>query len=115
MTTDVKIARARGEAEAARAKLMGTVDELKARLSPQKVTSDAIQGAKNKSIEVADQTVTAVRQRPGMAAGVAAAAALFLARKPLFATVAGWFSGSDDRDTPDETASERRHRVTEKE
>lgn len=107
MTSDVKIARARGQAEAARARLMATLEEIKARLSPQKVTSDVVQGAKNKSLEVADQTVTAVKERPVVVAGIAAATALFLARKPLIAAVAGWFDDEAD-ETP--KASSRRRR-----
>jgi ElaB/YqjD/DUF883 family membrane-anchored ribosome-binding protein len=95
----VREARARGEADAAKARLMETADELKARLAPGKLTSDAVQAVKDKSIVMADDTVTAVKDRPMMAAGVVTATALFLARKPLFATVCGLFrsKGKDDR------------------
>ncbi|MFC7537830.1 hypothetical protein ACFQPG_10705 [Sphingomonas sp. GCM10030256] len=102
----VREARARGEADAAKARLMGTMDELKARLAPGKLTSDAVQAAKDKGITVADNTVTAVKDKPVMAAGVATAAALFLARKPLFAAVGRWFRGEDDQD--DTTTTRRR-------
>lgn len=99
MTEAAKIreARARGEADAAKARLMATMDELKARLAPAKLTSDAVQAAKDKGIVVADNTVTAVKEKPAVAAGIATAAALFLARRPLFAAVRGWFNGDDDR------------------
>ncbi|GAA4018522.1 hypothetical protein GCM10022280_17550 [Sphingomonas swuensis] len=92
----VRIARARGEADQAKARLMGTVEEAKARLAPGKLASDAVQSAKDKSIVVADDAVTAVKERPGLAAGVATAAALYIARRPLFAAVRGLFGGSDD-------------------
>lgn len=95
----VRIARARGEADQAKARLMGTVDEAKARLAPGKLASDAVQSAKDKSIVVADDAVTAVKDRPGLAAGVATAAALYIARRPLFAAVRGLFRSSDDQNT----------------
>ena len=95
----VRVARARGKADAAKSQLMATVDELKVRLAPAKLTSDAVQSVKNKSIVVADEAVTAVKDRPAMAAGIATAAALFIARKPLFAAVARWF-GEDTFDDP---------------
>ena len=91
----VRIARARGQADAARARLMGTVEETKARLAPGKLASDAVQSAKDKSIVVADDAVAKVKERPGLTAGIATVAALFIARKPLFAAVRGLFSSSD--------------------
>lgn len=96
---EVRIARARGDADAAKARLLATLDEVKARLAPAKLASDAVQTAKNKSIVVADDTVTAVRDRPVMAAGIAAAAAAFIARKPLAAAVGRWLNGEDDNET----------------
>ena len=93
---EVRIARARGEADVAKARLMATLDEVKARLAPGKLASDAVQTAKNKSIVVADDTVTAVKDRPLMAAGIATAAAVVIARKPLAAAVGRWLHGDDD-------------------
>ena len=98
----VRIARARGEADQAKARLMGTVEETKARLAPGKLASDAVQSAKDKSIVAADEAVAAVKERPGLTAGLATVAALFIARKPLFSAVRGFFRGSDtDLDTQD--------------
>ena len=87
----VREARARGEADAAKARLLATADELKAKLAPGKLASNAVQAAKDRSIVVADETVTAVKDKPLMAAGIATATALFIARKPLFGVVTGWF------------------------
>jgi len=92
----VRIARARGDADAAKARLMGTVDEVKVRLAPGKLASDAVQSAKDRSIVVADDAVTAVKERPGLAAGIATAAALIIARRPLFAAVGRMFRSSDE-------------------
>lgn len=92
----VRVARARGEADAAKARLMATLDEAKARLAPAKLASDAVQTAKDKSIIAADDAVAKVKERPGLTAGIATLAALVIARKPLFAAVRGFFQGSDD-------------------
>lgn len=97
----VRVARARGEADQAKARLMGTIDEAKARLAPGKLASDAVQSAKDKSIVVADDAVAKVKERPGLTAGVATVAALVIARKPLFAAVRGLFRSSDDTDKQD--------------
>lgn len=97
----VRIARARGEADAAKARLMGTAEEVKARLAPGKLASEAVQSAKDKSIVVADDAVSAVRERPGLTAGIATAAALFIARRPLFAAVGRMLRSADETADPD--------------
>lgn len=91
----VRIARARGEADQAKARLMNTVEEAKARLAPSKLTSDAVQSAKDKSIVLADDAVAKVKERPGLTAGIATAAALYIARRPLVSAVRGFFRGSE--------------------
>lgn len=96
----VRIARARGEADEAKARLMNTVEEAKARLAPGKLASDAVQSAKDKSIVVADDAVTAVKDNPGLTAGVATVAALYIARKPLFSAVRSFFRSSDPDTAP---------------
>lgn len=102
----VRIARARGQADQAKSRLMGTVDEAKARLAPGKLASDAVQSAKDKSIVAADDAVSKVKERPGLTAGIATIAALFIARKPLFAAVRGLFRSSDEE--AEHTQSSRR-------
>jgi ElaB/YqjD/DUF883 family membrane-anchored ribosome-binding protein len=92
MTASVKEARARSDAEAAKARLTGTLDELKFRLAPKTLAGHAVQAAKDKSIVVADDTVSAVKGKPVMSAGIAAGTALFLARRPLFWAVGRLFS-----------------------
>lgn len=94
----VRIARARGEADQAKARVISTVEEVKARLAPGKLASDAVQSAKDKSIVVADEAVTAVKDNPGLSAGIATVAALYIARKPLFSAVRGLFRGADTQD-----------------
>jgi len=104
----VRIARSRGEADQAKARLMGTVEEAKARLAPGKLASDAVQSAKDKSIVVADDAVTKVKESPGLTAGIATVAALFIARKPLFSAVRGLFRSSDEDSGTTDKASRRR-------
>jgi ElaB/YqjD/DUF883 family membrane-anchored ribosome-binding protein len=106
----VRVSRARGEADAAKARLMCTVEEAKARLAPGKLASDAVQSAKNRSIVAADDAVGAVKDRPGFAAGIVGAAALIIARKPLFAAVGRLFGGGKN-----ETKSERNRRSLKRE
>lgn len=88
-----EIAAARIEAERARGRLMDTARELQERLSPARLSRDAWQGAKTKGADLAEDAVDAVRSRPAMAGGVAAAIALFLARDPLI-DLAGKIVGS---------------------
>ncbi|PCD02902.1 hypothetical protein COC42_00170 [Sphingomonas spermidinifaciens] len=78
-------AKARAEADAARADLLGDIDRLKARLSPATLVNDAVESAREKAIDVAGQTVESARARPVLAGSVAGGALLLLARKPLFA------------------------------
>jgi ElaB/YqjD/DUF883 family membrane-anchored ribosome-binding protein len=92
MTASVKEARARSEAEAAKARLMQTLDELKTRLAPKTLASQAMQAAKDKSIVVADDTVSAVKDKPLLSASIAAGVALFVARRPVFSAL-GWVFG----------------------
>lgn len=107
----VRIARARGEADVAKARLMATLDETKARLAPGKLASDAVQSAKDKSLVAADEAVTAVKERPGLAAGVATAAALFIARRPLWAAVRSMFGDDDAEEKTNQTRKGSRRRA----
>jgi hypothetical protein len=92
---DIRIAEKRGEAEAAREVLVGTVEEIKTRLAPATIAHDAWEAAKGKGVAVAGGAVDSVKQRPALAAGVAAGAALILARKPIISLLAGLFTDKD--------------------
>jgi hypothetical protein len=100
-----QIAAARIEAERSRARLMVTARELQDRISPGTLTRNAWEGAKVKGADLAEDAVDAVRKRPGVAGGVVAAIALFLAREPLM-DLAGKVTGGgknkktqEDKDT----------------
>ena len=94
---DIRIAAARGEVAARRAELLATIDEIKTRLAPKAVAQSAWEGAKDKTGEVAESTLAAVKERPLLTAAVVAGAGAVLARKPLFALVARLF---EDREEP---------------
>ncbi|MGA9582844.1 MAG: DUF3618 domain-containing protein [Allosphingosinicella sp.] len=90
---------AKQEAERARLRLAATAAELQQRLKPGTIASNAWAGVKDKSGEIADDAVEAVRARPVPVAAALAAFTLFLARAPLKSAVSRVFAGrSGDED-----------------
>lgn len=91
MAIDPKVVAAENEAEAARAKLMHStklaVGEAKRRLAPDLLAKQAwkasAHAARSASEDAADTAVRFAKDRPYLVAGAVAAAALFLARKPV--------------------------------
>lgn len=94
----VRIERAKAEAELARNRLTSTMGALQYRLRPGNLASDAWAGVKEKSGEMADDALQAVKDRPAAASGILAAIALFLARDPIRSTVSGFFRDKEDED-----------------
>ncbi|MGZ8998768.1 MAG: DUF3618 domain-containing protein [Allosphingosinicella sp.] len=95
-----KLTKARREAEEARRRLTATLSELQLRLKPATLATNAWEGVKDKSGELADDAVQAVKARPVAVSAVLAAFALFLARAPLKSAVTSLFS--DDDEEPEE-------------
>ncbi len=90
---------ARQEAELARRRLAATAAELQQRLKPGTIASSAWAGVKDKSGEIADDAVEAVRARPVPVAAALTMFTLFLARAPLRSAVSRLFSGrGEDED-----------------
>jgi hypothetical protein len=87
---------ARKEAEIARRRLAATAAELQQRLKPGTIASNAWAGVKDKSGEMAEDAVEAVKARPVPVAAALTAFTLFLARAPLKSAVTWIFSGRDD-------------------
>jgi hypothetical protein len=94
-----EIARARTDAERARARLFDTFRaleqpflDLRQQLTPDHLMREAWEGAKEKGADLAEGAVDAVRARPLAATGVVAAITLFLAREPLL-DLAGKLAG----------------------
>jgi hypothetical protein len=87
---------AKQEAELARRRLAATATELQQRLKPGTIASNAWAGVKDKSGEMADGAVEAVKARPVPVAAALTVFTLFLARAPLRSAVSWLFSGSDE-------------------
>ena len=98
------LTRARAEADAARDRLFATVSELQQRLRPGNLASNAWEGVKDKSGELADDAMEAVKGRPVVVSAALAAFTLFLARAPIKSAVTSLISGGADEDREPETA-----------
>lgn len=77
------IERARLRTLRAKARLTAALSALKQRLLPSTIARNLFESGKAKAADAAEASVDAVRARPGIAVGVAALAALLLARKPI--------------------------------
>jgi hypothetical protein len=87
---------AKQEAEIARRRLTATAAELQLRLKPGTLAQNAWSGVRDKSGEIAEDAVEAVKARPVPVAAALTAFTLFLARAPLKAAVSRLFSSSEE-------------------
>lgn len=78
-----KLDRMRANRLARREQLAETLNTTRNRLRPANLASELVGRVRVRATEVAEDAATAVRARPKAAAGVLAAAALFLLRKPI--------------------------------
>ena len=78
-----EIETAKREAVRARGRFDSTLAAVQARLRPGNLAEEAWDGVKEKSADIAENALEAVKQRPGTVSAVMGALALFLARKPL--------------------------------
>jgi len=83
MTDDEKIAAATRESDAARERLVDSIQALARQLEPKRLARELWEDAKVKGADLAEEAVDAVKARPVAATGVVAALALFLAREPI--------------------------------
>ena len=93
-----EIVRARKEADLARQRLTATVGELQHRLSPGTLAGNAWEGVKDKSGELADDAVEAVRARPVAAGAALGAVLLFLARSPIKSAASRLFGADGEQE-----------------
>ncbi|MBV8685138.1 MAG: DUF3618 domain-containing protein [Alphaproteobacteria bacterium] len=94
-----EILRARREAEEARRRLAATAAELQQRLRPGTIAHNAWDGVKERSGELAEDAVEAVKARPVVVSAGLAAFTLFLARGSIRSVVSRLFhSGAGDDD-----------------
>ncbi len=82
-TSADKLGQAEIDVALARAQLLGTVEDIQARLAPSQLLDDVIDGVKTRSADLAESASDVVRDRPGTVAASAAGVALLLARKPI--------------------------------
>ena len=87
---------AKQEAELARRRLATTAAELQERLRPGTLASHAWAGVKDKSGEIAEDAVEAVKARPVVVSAALAAFTLFLARAPIKSAVGRLLEGEEE-------------------
>jgi hypothetical protein len=81
---------------AARRRLESTLGALQLRLRPGNLAGEAWDGVKDRSADLADGALSAVRRRPAAVSVALGAFALFLAREPLKRAVTRIVSGEED-------------------
>jgi hypothetical protein len=96
-----EIIKARTEAELARRRLSATAGELQRRLSPGTLAGNAWEGVKDRSGELADDAVEAVKARPIAAGAALGAVLLFLARSPIKSAASRLFGGENEQKQTD--------------
>lgn len=78
---DVEVAQS--QVDAARGRLMATVEEIQQRIAPSTLMDEAIEQVKTRSAEFAQSAGQAVRDRPATVAATVAGLGLLVAAKPL--------------------------------
>ena len=91
-----RVEQAKRNAVMARRRLDSTLGALQHRLRPASLAGEAWDGVKEKSAEVADGALTAVRKRPAAVAVAVGALSLFLARDPLKRAVSRMFAADGE-------------------
>ncbi|HYI63617.1 MAG TPA: DUF3618 domain-containing protein [Allosphingosinicella sp.] len=85
----------------ARGRLESTLCALQQRLRPTNLAGEAWDGVKDKSADIADGALQAVKKRPGIASAALGALALFLAREPIRRAVTRMLSDEEEGIDPD--------------
>ncbi|HEV2865849.1 MAG TPA: hypothetical protein VGX37_04990 [Allosphingosinicella sp.] len=89
---------AKRNAVMARRRLDSTLVAVQQRLRPGNLAGEAWDGVKDKSADLADGALSAVRKRPAAVSLALGAFALFLAREPLKRVVTGRFGNGEKED-----------------
>lgn len=92
MKPEARLSQARYEAEQAKKRLGSSVGAVQYRLKPGTLANNAWEGVRDKSSDLADDALQAVKARPVAASGVLAGLVVFLAREPLWRGVSRIFS-----------------------
>ena len=89
------IEQAKREADRAKARFEATLAAVQQRLSPGNLAGEAWDGVKDKSADLAEGALQAVKSRPKAVSLALGALALFLARQPLKRAVGRLISGEE--------------------
>ena len=123
---ELELERAQYEAEQAKKQFASTLSGLQYRLKPATLANNAWEGVRDKSTVmaddaklavngIADEAFHAVKERPGIASGVAAALLIFIAREPLWRLVSKPFRHQEDTSdlvTTDLEATDEKYDLT---
>jgi len=93
-----RVEQAKRNAVTARGRLDSSLVAVQQRLRPGNLAGEAWDGVKDKSADLADGALTAVRKRPAAVSMAIGALALFLARAPLKRAVTRLFTDEEDGD-----------------
>ena len=97
------VEQAKRDAVKARRRLDSTLVAVQLRLRPASLAGEAWDGVKDKSADLADGALSAVRKRPAAVSMAIGALALFLAREPLKRVVTRLVAGEpEEDDRPDD-------------
>ncbi|WP_380879160.1 hypothetical protein ACFB49_20700 [Sphingomonas sp. DBB INV C78] len=91
-----EIAIARANADAARARLMGTLGQIQSRLAPRNLAEDAWEKVRDHGGELAGKALQGAKEKPVRTAAIIGAVALFFARKPIIRGVTNLLNGDGD-------------------
>ena len=93
-----RVEQAKRNAMMARARLDSTLVAVQQRMRPANLAGEAWDGVKEKSADLADGALSAVRKRPAAVSVAVGAIALFLAREPLKRAATRLFTDEDEQD-----------------
>jgi hypothetical protein len=96
------IEQAKREAVRARTRFEQTLAAVQQRLKPGNLAEEAWDGVKDKSADLADNALQAVKSRPKAVSLALGALAIFLARQPLKRAVNRLISGDGESNEPDD-------------
>ncbi|HEV2816590.1 MAG TPA: DUF3618 domain-containing protein [Allosphingosinicella sp.] len=96
------IEQAKREAMLARQRFAGTLAELRERLQPGNLAGEAWDGVKDKSADLAEGALQAVKSRPKAVSLALGALAVFLARQPIKRAVSRLISGEAEGNEEDD-------------
>ena len=91
-----RVEQAKREAVMARARLDSSLGAVQLRMRPGNLAGEAWDGVKDKSADLADGALTAVRKRPAAVSVAIGALALFLAREPIKRAVTRFISDEEE-------------------